>query len=307
MNSKLKSLFDNTKAIIKGKDEVIKLCLVAIICEGHLLLEDVPGVGKTTLAKALARSLDLSFRRIQFTSDLLPTDVTGVSVFNQKTSEFEFVKGPIFANIVLADEINRATPRTQSALLEVMNERQVTVDNFTYKLPRPFMVIATQNPIEYHGTFPLPESQLDRFLMKVSIGYPASKAELEILISHGESLDPDRLETVMHPPEIFEIQKQSRMVKTDPSIMEYIIAITAATRNIDGVMLGASPRASIFLHQAARAYAYIEGRDYCLPDDVKTMAVPVLSHRLILDRRYDQSLTPERIINRILNSVKTPI
>jgi MoxR-like ATPase len=276
-----RKLMDNVSRVIVGKQETTELLLVAILCEGHVLIDDVPGIGKTTLAKAIARSLDCSFRRIQSTPDLLPSDVTGIHYFNQKTCDFEFRPGPVMANVVLVDEINRATPRTQSCLLECMQEQQVTVDLETVPLPRPFMVIATQNPVELEGTFPLPEAQLDRFMLKVGLGYPTEDEEVEIL-SRFQGEDPlHSLLSVIGVGELLELQKLCRQVYIEGSVRRYVVLLTRATREHQGMRLGASPRASLGLFLASQALAAIRGRSYVIPDDVKHLAVPALAHRLI--------------------------
>jgi len=301
-------LLANINRVIVGKSEVIKLVLVALFCEGHIFIEDVPGIGKTMLAKSTAKSLDCSFKRIQFTPDLLPSDVTGIYYFNQKSSEFEFRPGPIFANVVLADEINRATPRTQSCLLEGMQERQVTVDVETMLLPRPFMVIATQNPVELEGTFPLPEAQLDRFLLRVRLGYPDSDEENAILTRFQEEDPLDSLEPVIKAKELIECQKICRSVYVEESVRNYIIAMTQATRNHKGIKLGASPRASLNLYLASQALAAIGGRNYVIPDDVKHLAVPVLAHRTIVKAETGiRGHSAETVINEILDKIPVPL
>jgi len=299
---------ENVGKVIVGKKEVIELALVALLCEGHLLIEDVPGIGKTMLAKATARSLGCSFKRIQFTPDLLPSDVTGIHYFNQKTAEFQFRPGPIMANIVLADEINRATPRTQSCLLECMQEQQVTVDAETMPLPRPFLVIATQNPIELQGTFPLPEAQLDRFLLRVKLGYPSEEEEGAILSRFQKGSPLDNLTSVIESAELLKLQRLCRQVYIDDSVSNYAVAITRATRNHKGVELGASPRASLGLYLASQALAAIRGRNYVIPDDVKYLTVPTLAHRLIAKaeaRLRGHSL--ECIVREAASTVPVPV
>ena len=298
----------NVSKVIVGKRETVELVLVALLCEGHVLIEDVPGIGKTMLAKAVARSLACSFKRIQSTPDLLPSDVTGIHYFNQKTSEFEFRPGPIMANIVLMDEINRATPRTQSCLLEAMQERQVTVDLETVPLPRPFLVIATQNPVELEGTFPLPEAQLDRFLLRVSLGYPSEDEEGTILSRFEQENPLDSLTSVLEAAELLELQRLCHQVYVEESVRKYVTAITRATRGHGGIKLGASPRASLGLHLAAQALAAIQGRSYVIPDDVKYLAVPALAHRLIPKteaRLRGRSL--EAIVDEIVSGVPVPV
>ncbi|MFH1031431.1 MAG: MoxR family ATPase [Chloroflexota bacterium] len=301
-------VIDNISRVIVGKREVIELVLVALLCEGHLLIEDVPGIGKTTLAKATAKSVGGGFKRIQFTPDLLPSDVTGIYYFNQKTQEFQFRPGPIISNIVLADEINRATPRTQSCLLECMQERQVTVDGETISLPRPFLVFATQNPIELEGTFPLPEAQLDRFLLRVRLGYPSEGEEAAILSRFHQENPLDSLSSVIETTELLEMQKLCRQVYIGDAVTNYAISITRATRNHQGIELGASPRASLSLYLASQALAAIRGRNYVIPDDVKQLAIPALTHRLLAKteaRLRGKSL--ESLVSEIVTSVPVPV
>jgi MoxR-like ATPase len=293
-------IIENVAQVIVGKDDVIELCLVALLCEGHVLLEDVPGIGKTTLAKAIARSVGCSFRRIQFTPDLLPSDVTGILYFNQKTQDFEFRPGPIMAQIVLADEINRATPRTQSALLEAMQERQVTVDVETMKLPRPFLVLATQNPIELEGTFPLPEAQIDRFLMRLALGYPSKEDEETILVRYE---DQDPLET-LEPA----IEAGGLLVLVEESLRGYMVDVVRATREHEAVELGVSPRGTLALYRTAQALAAIRGRRFVIPDDVKYLAPPVLTHRILISPRTRlRGRRPEEILAEIVDTVPVPV
>lgn len=297
----------NVEKVIVGKGEAVAFSLIAVICRGHVLIEDVPGVGKTVLTKAIARSIGCSFKRIQFTPDLLPSDVTGVSIYNQKTGNFEFRAGPIMAQIVLADEINRATPKTQSALLEAMEEGQVTVDGVSYRLPQPFMVMATQNPIEYEGTFPLPEAQLDRFMMNISLGYPKPTDEMNILDSQQHHHPLDDLVQIMTADELVQIQQQVRAVHVDPSIREYIVATTNATRNHANIYLGASPRGSLALFRAAQALAAMRGRGYVIPDDVKLLAKPTLAHRIIVKPEARvRAITSTAILEEILETIPIP-
>ncbi|CAN5786225.1 MoxR family ATPase [soil metagenome] len=272
----------NVERVIVGKHHEVRLSLVALLCQGHLLIEDVPGTGKTMLAKAMARSLGCSFRRIQFTPDLLPTDVTGLSIFNQKTQEFEFRPGPVVSQVVLADEINRATPKTQSALLECMEEGTLTVDGVTRPMPVPFMVIATQNPVEYEGTFPLPEAQLDRFMLRLAMGYPEPVEEMVILDEQKRSHPVDALVPVASVEEVVAMQKAVREIYVDPVVTDYIVRLVGSTRSHPDIYLGASPRGSLALFRAGQALAALAGRDYVIPDDVKTLAEPTLAHRLIL-------------------------
>ena len=301
-------LIDNIEKVIVGKSESIKLVLVALLCEGHLFIEDVPGIGKTMLAKATASSLGCIFKRIQFTPDLLPSDVTGIYYFNQKTSEFEFRPGPIMANIVLADEINRATPRTQSSLLECMQERQVTVDVTTMPLPRPFLVIATQNPVELEGTFPLPEAPLDRFLLKVRLGYHSADEEEAILQRFQQENPLDNLTPVVEASELLELQKLCRQVYVEESVRNYIVTIAQATRNHQGIKLGASPRASLSLYLASQSLAAIQGRNYVIPDDVKYLVTPVLAHRLVAKVETKlRGQSAESILEEIASTTPVPV
>ncbi len=298
----------NVGRVIVGKDEVVDLTFVALLCEGHLLLQDVPGIGKTTLAKALSKSLDCQFRRIQFTPDLLPSDLTGLAIYNQKTQDFEFRPGPVLTQILLADEINRATPRTQSALLEAMQERQVTVDGNTMRLPRPFFVIATQNPVELEGTFPLPEAQLDRFFMLVELGYPTAEQEGEILKRFERSEPLDDLQPILNTAALGEMQRAVRSIRVEDSIRDYIVAIARATRTHAAVELGASPRGTLYLYHAAQAYAAAKGREYVLPDDIKYLAPFVLTHRLILGAQTRlRGKTTRDIVSEIVQAVPAPV
>jgi MoxR-like ATPase len=299
---------ENVGRVIVGKDEATTLLLVALLCEGHVLIEDVPGVGKTTLAKALARSLDLGFQRIQFTPDLLPSDITGLAYFNQKTQEFQFRPGPLFANLVLADEINRATPRTQSALLEAMEERQVTADGDTRPLPRPFFVLATENPIEQEGTFPLPEAQLDRFLMRIALGYPDREEERRIARRFVESSPLDDLAPVLPAHQLRDLARACRKVYVGEAVEGYLVDLVRATRETREIELGASPRATLALFRASQALAAVEGRTHVLPDDVKRLARPILGHRLLLgaQNRLDGRSGAE-VVAEVLRSVPAPV
>lgn len=298
----------NVERVVVGKGDVIELCLAAILCQGHILIEDVPGIGKTTLAKTLARSLGCTFRRIQFTPDLLPSDVTGISFFNQKTQEFEFRPGPILTQVLLADEINRATPRTQSALLEAMQERQITVDGETITLPQPFLVLATQNPIELEGTFPLPEAQVDRFMLRVKLGYPSAEEE-EAIVLRFERDDPlPGLAPVVQAAELLEIEQEVRAVHIDESIRQYIVQVVRATRQNQAIELGASPRGSLFLHRAAQALAAIRGRSFVIPDDVKYLAPFVLAHRVMISPQARlRGRSKEDIVAEVVATVPVPV
>src|ERR1700747_930836 len=297
--------------VSRGKDDAIELALVALLGRGHLLIEDVPGVGKTTLAQALAHSFHCTFQRIQFTSDMLPSDVIGISVYNQAEQQFEFKPGPVFANVVLADEINRTTPRTQSALLEAMNEAQVTVDGRTLPLPRPFLVIATQNPVEHHGTYPLPESQLDRFLMRIKMGYPSHETEREILRNRIGNDPLESLEPVADLNEVLAMQEAVNHIKVDSSLHDYALEIVNRTRKTDQLALGVSPRGTLMLQRAAQARAFLAGGDYCLPDDFKQLAVPVFAHRVVASSRHaslqKKSETTESVLREIVESVSVPL
>jgi MoxR-like ATPase len=301
------SIADNVATVIVGKDSVIEQALAALVAEGHILVEDVPGVGKTMLARSLAMSIGGTFSRIQFTPDLLPSDVTGVSVYNQSTGEFSFRSGPIAAQLVLADEINRATPKTQSALLEAMEERQITVDGVTHPLALPFLVIATQNSIEYEGTFPLPEAQLDRFLMRISIGYPQFDEEITIIAQQEHTHPITDLRAVATPEQVLDLQRVAQNVYVDGLVREYVVGLAEATRAHNDAALGASPRASLGLFRASRAMALVRGRDYVLPDDVKELAPAVLSHRIVLTPSARmRGVRPEQLVGELLNSVPVP-
>jgi MoxR-like ATPase len=303
-----KKLQENVQRIIVGKEEAIKLALVAVLCEGHVLIEDVPGIGKTTLAKALSTSLGCTFRRIQFTPDLLPMDVTGLNWFNQKEQAFQFRPGPIMSQVVLADEINRATPRTQSALLEAMQEHQITVDGVTHRLERPFLVLATQNPVELEGTFPLPEAQIDRFMLRIVLGYPEEDEENQILerFRHGDPLA--ELHAVTSPEELLELQKLRSEIRVEESVRGYIVRVARETRAHAEIALGASPRATLALYQTSQAWAALQGRDYVLPDDVKEMSPHVLTHRLMISPQAQlRGRLPEELIADIVDSVPVPV
>lgn len=299
---------ENIGKVIVGTGEVIDLALVALLCEGHVLIEDVPGTGKTTLAKAIAASLGCSFSRIQFTPDLLPSDVTGIYYFNQRSQEFEYRPGPIMTQVMLADEINRATPRTQSALLEAMQERQVTVDVDTIRLPRPFLVLATQNPIELEGTFPLPEAQIDRFLMRLALGYPSEVHENDILLRFERENPLDKLEAVVDPETVLAMQRQVRTIKVERSVREYVVKVARATRDHEEVDLGVSPRGTMALYQTGQALAALRGRSFVTPDDVKYLAPHVLTHRILISPQTRlRGRHPDRIVEEIVNTVPVPV
>ncbi len=300
-------VIDNVEKVIIGKKEEVTLALITLMCHGHALIDDVPGVGKTMLARSVATSIGCSFKRIQFTPDLLPSDITGVSIYNQQTTQFEFRPGPVMAQVVLADEINRATPKTQSALLECMEERQISVDGVSYNMPAPFIVLATQNPVEYEGTFPLPEAQLDRFMMRISLGYPSPDEEISIIDSQRHAHPIDKLEAVTEQEELLSLQAEVGKVYVDELIKKYIVSVVEASRNHPDVYLGASPRGSLFLTRTAQAKAFLEGRDFVLPDDVKTLAAPVLAHRVIINPTLrSQDVTGNTAISNILETVPVP-
>src|SRR6059036_2116308 len=299
------------RKVIRGKDDVVRLALVSILARGHLLIEGVPGVGKTTLGQALARAIDCSFQRVQFTSDMLPSDVIGISIYSAMEQQFEFKRGPLFTNILLADEINRTTPKTQSALLEAMNEGQVTVDAHSYSLPQPFLVIATQNPVEHHGTYPLPESQLDRFLMRLYMGYPDGNSEREILRAQAGAAQLQNLEAVLTGADILEMQQVVTQVEVDDSLVNYALEIVARTRKHEKLTLGVSPRGSQMLYRAAQAMAFLDGRGFCVPEDFKPLAVPVFAHRVAIHGMHSsglkKSVSTEEIIQDIVDSVPVPV
>jgi MoxR-like ATPase len=300
-------IIKNVEQVIVGKHDVVQLTLIALMCRGHTLIEDVPGVGKTVLAKSFAKSIGCVFRRIQFTPDLLPSDVTGVSVFNVKTSDFEFRPGPVMAQIVLADEINRATPKTQSSLLEAMEESQITVDGVSYPLPVPFLVMATQNPIEYEGTFPLPEAQLDRFLISIHLGYPSHKDEISVLERQQLQHPLVELQTVLSVDELIELQEAIKKIYVDPLVKQYIVDLVTATRNHPDVYLGASPRGSLALFKTIQARAALQGREFAIPDDVKALAEVTLSHRLIINPAARiKNVAARDVIRDVVNSVPVP-
>jgi MoxR-like ATPase len=308
---KLEQLQATIETVIRGKSDVVELALVTLLAGGHLLIEDVPGVGKTTLAHTLARSFDCTFQRVQFTSDMLPSDIVGLEVFDQRTSTFEFKAGPIFANVVLADEINRATPKTQSALLEAMAEGHVTVEQETYQLPRPFIVLATQNPIEHHGTYPLPESQLDRFMMRLRMGYPGMEDEKTILRQQTLNSPIDDIVPMMDGENVLALQREVRDVTVDESLLDYLIRVARATREADILDLGVSPRGSLALYHASQALAFVEGRDYVIPDDIKRLVAPIFAHRIVVNSRYSTGLRRSdeagAALQEILKTVNVPL
>jgi MoxR-like ATPase len=307
----IEQLQQSIARVIRGKDEAIRLALITLLARGHLLIEDVPGVGKTTLAQALAHSFHCSFQRIQFTSDMLPSDVIGISIYNQIDQRFEFKTGPIFANIVLADEINRTTPKTQSALLEAMNEAQVSMDSHTYPLPQPFMVLATQNPIEHHGTYPLPESQLDRFLLRIRMGYPARESEKEILRRRSGPRAGETVAPVMEGADVTAMQQAVEAVRVDDSLLDYALDIIEQTRRTERLTLGVSPRGSLMLQRAAQARAFVDGREFCLPDDFKQLILPVFAHRVVVNARYATTqkklAQAESILTDIIEATRVPL
>jgi MoxR-like ATPase len=299
------------RKVIRGKDDIIRLAVVSLIARGHLLIEGVPGVGKTTLGQALARALDCTFQRVQFTSDMLPSDVLGISIYSAVEQQFEFKRGPVFTNVLLADEINRTTPKTQSALLEAMNESQVTVDAHSYPLPQPFLVIATQNPVEHHGTYPLPESQLDRFLMRVRMGYPDSNAEREILRSEAGTTQLEAMRPVLSGADVLEMQHAATQVRVDESLVSYALSMVRKTRESEQFSLGVSPRGSQMLYRAAQAMAFLDGRTFCTPEDFKPLVVPVFAHRVVVNGLYSSTLKKseqaEQVIQEIVDSTPVPV
>ena|SRR5947209_970852 len=310
-SSRAVQLEASLQKVIRGKDDVLRLALISIFARGHLLIEGVPGVGKTTLGQALARAIDCSFQRVQFTSDMLPSDVLGISIYSAIEQQFEFKRGPVFANVVLADEINRTTPKTQSALLEAMNEGQVTVDSHSFPLPQPFLVIATQNPVEHHGTYPLPESQMDRFLMRVRMGYPDREAEREILRSQAGAAQLENLEPVLTGADVLEMQHAVTRVRVDESLVSYTLQIVRKTRDSEHLSLGVSPRGSQMLYRAAQASAFLDGREFCTPEDFKPLVVPVFAHRVAVSTLYSSTLKTseqtDQVVRDIVESVPVPI
>jgi len=309
--SRAAQLENALRTVIRGKDEVVRLALVTIFARGHLLIEGVPGVGKTTLAQALARSLDCTFQRVQFTSDMLPSDVLGISIYSAMEQKFEFRHGPIFTNILLADEINRTTPKTQSALLEAMNEGQVTVDGHAYTLPQPFLVVATQNPVEHHGTYPLPESQMDRFLMRVRMGYPEGDSERAILRSQAGAARLDQIRPLLSAADVLALQQEVTRVQVDESLVNYTLEVVKRTRESEYLSLGVSPRGALMLYRAAQALAYIEGRTFYTPEDFKPLVVPVFAHRVVVNALYSSTLRKteqaEQVLKEIVDTVGVPV
>ena len=310
-SSRAVQLEASLQKVIRGKDDVLRLALISIFARGHLLIEGVPGVGKTTLGQALARAIDCSFQRVQFTSDMLPSDVLGISIYSAIEQRFEFKRGPVFANVVLADEINRTTPKTQSALLEAMNEGQVTVDSHSFPLPQPFLVIATQNPVEHHGTYPLPESQMDRFLMRVRMGYPDREAEREILRSQAGAAQLENLEPVLTGADVLEMQHAVTRVRVDESLVSYTLQIVRKTRDSEHLSLGVSPRGSQMLYRAAQASAFLDGREFCTPEDFKPLVVPVFAHRVAVSTLYSSTLKTseqtDQVVRDIVESIPVPL
>ena len=310
LHERAQRLEETLRTVIRGSDEVVRLALVAVFARGHLLIEGVPGVGKTTLGQTLSRALDCTFQRVQFTSDMLPSDLLGTSIYSAADERFEFKPGPVFTNVLLADEINRTTPKTQSALLEVMNEAQVTVDGQPREVPRPFLVIATQNPVEHHGTYPLPESQMDRFLLRVKMTYPAAESEREILRAKAGAARLDEVQPVLTGEEVVTIQEQVSKIRVDESLVDYTLEIVNRTRRSEQLSLGVSPRGSLMLYRAAQAMAFIEGRSFTTPDDFKRLAVPVFAHRVVVNARYSSTLKAseqtERIVTEIVDNVTVP-
>ncbi|HEY1463968.1 MAG TPA: MoxR family ATPase [Terriglobales bacterium] len=299
------------RKVIRGNDHVVRLAIVSVLARGHLLIEGVPGVGKTTLGQAIARAIDCTFQRIQFTSDMLPSDIVGISIYSAMEQQFEFKRGPVFTNVLLADEINRTTPKTQSALLEAMSEGKVTVDVHSYSLPQPFLVIATQNPIEHHGTYPLPESQLDRFLMRLHMGYPDTEAERKILHSEAGTTQLESLRPVLHGEDILDMQQAVTRVRVDESLVDYVLAIVRKTRESEHLSLGVSPRGSQMLYRAAQAMAFVDGRSFCVPEDFKPLVVPIFAHRVAAHAKYSsgnkKSSQAEQILQEIVESVAVPV
>jgi MoxR-like ATPase len=311
VSSRAAQLENTLRKVIRGKDEVVRLSVVCLLARGHLLIEGVPGVGKTTLGQAIARALECNFQRVQFTSDMLPSDVIGISIYSAAEQEFEFKRGPVFTNVLLADEINRTTPKTQSALLEAMNENQVTVDAHSYPLPQPFLVIATQNPVEHHGTYPLPESQLDRFLMRARMGYPDANAEREILRSEAGATMLDAMRPVLSAADVLEMQQAVTQIRVDDSLVQYTLGIVRKTRESEHLSLGVSPRGSQMLYRAAQAMAFLEGRNFCTPEDFKPLVVPVFAHRVVVNGLYASTLKKseqaEQVLREIVESTPVPV